>query len=195
MALGTAEVGLMEMTAAYAALANKGIGAMPHGILEVRDGQDHVLYRRHGSGRGQVARPWHVEELGRMLARTIRIGTGRNARLGRPAAGKTGTSQDYRDAWFLGFTPQLVAGVWLGNDNGAPMNRVTGGGAPARLWRDFMVAAHKDLPARPLKQAKGRASAGQRGETFFDKLWKSLGSGGSSNPRNNSNDQNNRDHP
>ncbi|MFP6705501.1 MAG: PBP1A family penicillin-binding protein [Alphaproteobacteria bacterium] len=195
MALGTAEVGLMEMTAAYAALANKGIGAMPHGILEVRDGQDHVLYRRHGSGRGQVARPWHVEELGRMLARTIRIGTGRNARLGRPAAGKTGTSQDYRDAWFLGFTPQLVAGVWLGNDNGAPMSRVTGGGAPAHLWRDFMVAAHKDLPARPLKQAKGRAPAGQRGETFFDKLWKSLGSGGSSNPRNNANDQNNRDHP
>ena len=195
MALGTAEVGLMEMTAAYAALANKGIGAMPHGILEVRDGRDRVLYRRHGSGRGQVARPWHVAELGQMLARTIRIGTGRNARLGRPAAGKTGTSQDYRDAWFLGYTSHLVAGVWLGNDNGAPMNRVTGGGAPARLWRDFMVAAHKDLPARPLKQAKGRASAGQRGETFFDKLWKSLGSGGSSNPRNNSNDQNNRDHP
>ncbi len=195
MALGTAEVGLMEMTAAYAALANKGIGALPHGILEVRDGRNNLLYRRHGSGRGQVARPWHVAELGQMLARTIRIGTGRNARLGRPAAGKTGTSQDYRDAWFLGFTPQLVAGVWLGNDNGAPMNRVTGGGAPARLWRDFMVAAHKDLPARPLKQAKGRAPAGQRGETFFDKLWKSLGSGGSSNPRNNSNDQNNRDHP
>ncbi|MBT6428232.1 MAG: PBP1A family penicillin-binding protein, partial [Rhodospirillaceae bacterium] len=178
IALGAAEVGLLELTTAYAALANKGIGALPHGILEVRDGRNNLLYRRHGSGRGQVARPWHVAELSQMLAGTIRVGTGRNARIGRPAAGKTGTSQDYRDAWFLGYTAELVAGVWLGNDNGAPMNRVTGGGAPARLWRDFMLAAHKGKPARSLKQPTGKASPARRGGNLFDRLWKSLGGGG-----------------
>ena len=175
IALGTAEVGLLELTAMYASLANRGIGALPHGILEVRDGRDNILYRRQGSGRGQVARPWHVAELGQMLAGTIRVGTGRNARLDRPAAGKTGTSQDYRDAWFLGYTPQLVAGVWLGNDNDAPMNRVTGGGAPARLWREFMLAAHKGLPVRSLKASKGQAPPRKEDGNLFDRLWKSLG--------------------
>ncbi len=177
LALGTAEVSLLELTALYAAIANNGIGALAHGILEVRDGQGNVLYRRHGSGRGQVAGPWRAAELTGMLAGTIRNGTGRNARLDRPAAGKTGTSQDYRDAWFLGYTAQLVAGVWLGNDNGSPMNRVTGGGAPARLWRDFMLAAHKDLPARPLRKPSGKATEAVVGENLIERLLKSLGGG------------------
>jgi penicillin-binding protein 1A len=179
LALGTAEVGLLELTTLYAALANQGIGALAHGILEIRDGRGNILYRRRGSGRGEVVRPWHVAELGRMLEATIRVGTGRNARIKRPAAGKTGTSQDYRDAWFLGYTSQLVAGVWLGNDNGAPMNRVTGGGAPARLWRDFMQAAHQGLPARPLGKPAGKAAPSGGGTNLFDRLWKSLGAGGS----------------
>ena len=117
-----------------------------------------------------------------MLAGAIRVGTGRNARIGRPAAGKTGTSQDYRDAWFLGYTNQLAAGVWLGNDNGAPMKRVTGGGAPARLWRDFMKAAHKGLPARPLsygsQAGSGRISGALSGTgNLIERLWNSLGTG------------------
>jgi penicillin-binding protein 1A len=85
-----------------------------------------------------------------MMAEVIESGTGRAARLERPAAGKTGTSQDFRDAWFVGFTAELVAGVWLGNDDSAPMKNVTGGGLPARLWRDFMANALKGVPARPL---------------------------------------------
>ena len=177
IALGTAEVGLLELTAVYAALANQGQGVLPHGILEVRDDKGQVLYRRLGSGRGQVAQPWHARELGQMLAGAVRVGTGRNAKIGRPAAGKTGTSQDYRDAWFMGYTNQLVAGVWLGNDNGAPMRRVTGGGAPARLWRDFMTAAHKGLPVLALDQRARNAPRRSRTENLFDRLWQSLGAG------------------
>ena len=75
---------------------------------------------------------------------------GRQAKLDREAAGKTGTTQNFRDAWFLGFTADLVAGVWMGNDDASPMKNVTGGGAPARLWRDFMLEAHKGLEPRPL---------------------------------------------
>lgn len=185
IALGTVEVGLLQLTAVYAALANNGNGVLPHGILAVRDDTGMVLYRRHGSGRGQVARPWHVAELNQMLAGVISGGTGRAAKIDRPAAGKTGTSQNYRDAWFLGYTNQLVAGVWLGNDDGAPMHRVTGGGAPARLWHDFMTAAHKGLPVLALNQArgKGRRSAGPK--NLIDRLWRRLNTAGdsrSSNP-------------
>ena len=177
MALGAGETSLLRLTAAYATFANQGYGVLPHGILEVRDGKGNILYRRRGSGRGEVARPWHVAEMSRMLEITIQRGTGRNARIGRPAAGKTGTSQDYRDAWFLGYTNQLAAGVWLGNDNGAPMNRVTGGGAPARLWRDFMKAAHKGLPVKTLSRPGGKPPTARPSENLLDKLWRSLGPG------------------
>jgi penicillin-binding protein 1A len=85
-----------------------------------------------------------------MLADAIGGGTGRAARIDRPAAGKTGTSQEFRDAWFVGFTAELVTGVWVGNDDAAPMNRVTGGGLPARIWRAFMTDALKGVPVRPL---------------------------------------------
>ena len=76
-----------------------------------------------------------------MLREVVRTGTGRGARIEREAAGKTGTSQDFRDAWFIGFTDDLVAGVWLGNDDTRPMKQVTGGGLPAQLWRRFMSQA------------------------------------------------------
>jgi penicillin-binding protein 1A len=75
-------------------------------------------------------------------------GTGSRAAFGRPAAGKTGTSQNYRDAWFIGFTPDVVTGVWVGNDDDTPMERVAGGGMPSTIWRQYMVAAHQGLPAR-----------------------------------------------
>ena len=178
----------------YASLANQGLGALPHGILEVRDDRDNVLYRRHGSGRGQVARPRHVAELSHMLANTIQAGTGRNAKIGRPAAGKTGTSQDYKDAWFVGYTSQLVAGIWLGNDDGSPMNRVSGGGTPARLWRDFMIAVHKGLPAHSLNKPAIKRQSPQRGKNLFDRLWKSFG-GGSPTQTNDTDDYNSKDDP
>ena len=88
-----------------------------------------------------------------MLAGVIARGTGKTAALPRPAAGKTGTTQEYRDAWFIGYTADLVAGVWLGNDDNSPMNRVTGGSLPALAWRDFMLAATTGMPVKPLKSA------------------------------------------
>ena len=88
--------------------------------------------------------------MNQMLAGVIANGTGKSAELGRPAAGKTGTTQEYRDAWFIGYTADLVAGVWLGNDDNTPMNKVTGGTLPAALWRNFMLQAMRDIPVRQL---------------------------------------------
>jgi len=85
-----------------------------------------------------------------MLGRVVQSGTGRNAKLDRPTAGKTGTSQNYRDAWFIGYTADLAAGVWFGNDNGRPMRKVTGGGLPAKLWHKIISKAHAGLPVRAL---------------------------------------------
>jgi len=85
-----------------------------------------------------------------MLKAVVHNGTGKAARLDRPSAGKTGTSQDFRDAWFIGYTGEFIGGVWLGNDNGSPMKKVTGGGFPARLWKEVMITAHQGLPVRPI---------------------------------------------
>ena len=150
LALGAAEVSLLDLTTAYAPLANGGEGVWAHAITEIRDGAGQVLYRRRGSGLGRVIGPRELAQLNDMLSAAIAEGTGKAARLGRPAAGKTGTSQDFRDAWFIGYTADLVAGVWLGNDDAAPMKGVTGGRLPARIWRDFMSAAHAGRPPRPI---------------------------------------------
>jgi len=147
LALGTSEVSLLELTAAYAPFANGGIGIVPYGIIDIVSSDGRLLYKREGGGIGRVAAPEHIGMMNRMLAKTVSEGTGKTANLNRPAAGKTGTSQDYRDAWFVGYTADLIAGVWVGNDNGAGMNGVTGGGLPAAVWRDVMLDAHRTLPA------------------------------------------------
>ena len=150
LALGTSEVSLLELTAAYGTFANGGYGVWPYGIEEIHDNDGRILYRRKGSGPGRVIDAWAAGTMNRMLAETIRSGTGRNARLNRPVAGKTGTSQNFRDAWFIGYSADLVAGVWMGNDDVSPMKRVTGGGLPARAWHDFMAAAHRKTPPRDM---------------------------------------------
>ena len=150
IALGTGEVNLLELVSAYAPFANGGSGVLPYGIAEIRDSDGKLLYRRSGSGPGPVVAPQFVGMMNAMLEGVIAQGTGRAAALPRPAAGKTGTTQDYRDAWFIGYTADLVAGVWLGNDDDAPMKRVTGGSLPAAAWRQFMLAATVGMPDRPL---------------------------------------------
>jgi penicillin-binding protein 1A len=150
LALGTGEVTLLDLTSAFAVLANGGERAWPHVIERIGDGEGRVLWRRRGEGAERLADAGHVRTLTGWLKGAVETGTGRAARLERDAAGKTGTTQNFRDAWFLGFTADLVAGVWMGNDDGSPMKNVTGGGLPARLWRDFMLEAHKGLPPRPL---------------------------------------------
>ncbi|MCP5366285.1 MAG: PBP1A family penicillin-binding protein [Hyphomicrobiales bacterium] len=146
LALGAGEVSLLELTAAYAPFANGGLGVWPYGIEEIRDGRGKVLYRRTGSGPGRVMTADQAAQMTDMMRAVIAEGTGRGADPGRPAAGKTGTSQEFRDAWFMGYAGSLVAGVWMGNDDDRPMQRVSGGGLPARLWRDIMGAALRGRP-------------------------------------------------
>jgi len=104
-------------------------------------------------------------------------GTGRNAIIDRPAAGKTGTTSDYRDAWFIGYSSDLVAGIWMGNDDGSPMDeQVTGGGLPAALWRDFMLHAHQNIPVRSL----GKAALARSKKIGEDDSWRDFTAGYSS---------------
>jgi penicillin-binding protein 1A len=150
VALGVDEVSLTELTAAYGAFATGGIGIWPFSIETIHDRGGRLLYKRGGTGPGRVFSRKHAGQMTQMLAAAIERGTGRAAAIRRPAAGKTGTSQNYRDAGFIGYTADLVAGVWMGNDDEKPMRKVTGGSLPAQLWQGFMTDAHQGLPPRPL---------------------------------------------
>jgi penicillin-binding protein 1A len=151
LALGTSGVTPLELTGAYVPFANGGIAAEPFGILSIRTASGKVLYRRKPSERDAVMSANNNMQMTRLMMETMTTGTGKAGRLaGRDTAGKTGTTQDFRDAWFVGFTADLVCGVWIGNDNNAPMVKATGGGLPARIFRDFMTEAEQGLPARPL---------------------------------------------
>jgi penicillin-binding protein 1A len=160
LALGTSEVTLTELTGAYAAFANGGFRAEPHIIERVHTGAGVLLYSRalHVPVRVIDERP--LAEMNDMLQATLIDGTGHRAALAhRAAAGKTGTSQEFRDAWFIGYTSELAGGVWIGNDNGHPMNKIMGGTLPARLWHDVMSIAHDGLPALPLAMMREANSA------------------------------------
>ncbi len=174
LALGTSEVTMMELTAAYAAFANGGSGVWPYAIREIRDGQGRVLYERQGSGPGRIETESRVSAMNAMLSQVIERGTGKNAQIGRPAAGKSGTTQNYRDAWFVGYTPDRVASVWVGNDNGSAMKNVTGGGLPARIWRDVMIAAHDGTFKKPLPQYVTPAPKPKAVTKKEDGLWQKL---------------------
>ena len=149
IALGAVEVTLIELTAAYAAVANGGTGVWPHAIAEV-GGSGRLVYRRQGTGPGRVIAAASAREMANLLRAVVTSGTGRAAQLDIPAAGKTGTSQENRDAWFVGFADGLVVGVWIGNDDASPMRGVTGGGLPAQIWHRFMASARSARPA-PLR--------------------------------------------
>ncbi len=150
IALGTSEVSLLELTGAYTPFMNGGYGVIPQIITRIRTRQGRVLFERSGSGPGQIIEPRHVAAMNRMLRAAITSGTGKNARMRRMIAGKTGTSQGFRDAWFIGYSADLSTGIWVGNDDGSSMKKVTGSGLPARIWKKFMTAAHQNLPDRAL---------------------------------------------
>jgi penicillin-binding protein 1A len=174
IALGTDDVNLLELVSAYAPFANGGAGVWPHGIAEIRDSAGNVLYRPAGSGPGRVISAEFTGEMNAMLSGVIDHGTGRSAALPRPAAGKTGTTQDYRDAWFVGYTADLVAGVWFGNDDNKPMNKVTGGSLPAAAWRRFMLAATRSMPVRPLPEMsvlQATVATAEAGRGLLDRLF------------------------
>ena len=148
IALGSTEVTLLEMTTAYAHLASNGAIVHPYGISEITTVKGQPIFMRNTVITGAVLRPNIVGMMNEMLLNVVTNGTAKAAQIGRPVAGKTGTTSDYRDAWFMGYTPDLVAGVWVGNDDNTPMKKVTGGMMPAQIWHDFMQAALANVPAR-----------------------------------------------
>jgi penicillin-binding protein 1A len=151
IALGTSEVTLLELTAAFVPFANNGYPVIPHVVTRIstRDGQ--LLYERHGDGYTQAITDFDLGALNRMMRAVVTEGTGKRAQFGAyDIGGKTGTSQDYRDAWFIGYTADYTTGVWVGNDDNAPTRNVTGGALPAEIWRDVMQQAHRGLSVRPL---------------------------------------------
>jgi penicillin-binding protein 1A len=155
IALGTGEVNLLELVGAYAPFANGGQGVLPHIITRVRNGDGKVLYTRKRSTTGQVVALHYAGGMNDMMHAVIARGTGRRAAIeGHMAGGKTGTTQSFRDAWFVGYTAHYVAGVWIGNDNGARMKKVTGGTLPASVWHDVMTYAHRNKTPKPLPGTK-----------------------------------------
>jgi penicillin-binding protein 1A len=154
IALGTSEVSMLELVGAYAPFANGGLAVIPHVVERITATNGKVLYQRNQRMLGRIIDARYVAMMNEMMAQTLTIGTAHKAALpGWTAAGKTGTSQDFRDAWFIGYTAHLVTGVWLGNDNGTPTQKVTGGGLPVEIWSRFMRAAHQGVPVAVLPSA------------------------------------------
>jgi len=153
MPIGAAEVTVLDHTAGYTAFPNLGKAATPHALLEVRTGNGEVVWRfdRDGKQPEQVFRPQVALDMNMMLNKAVEDGTGRRAILeGIKVAGKTGTTNAYRDAWFVGYTGNYVAGVWFGNDDYSPTNRMTGGSLPAMTWRQIMDYAHQGIETKAL---------------------------------------------
>jgi len=152
LALGASESTLLEMTGAYAGILNGGSSVTPYGLTELKLlGEDEPLMDAAGGIGERVIQEKAARELIYMMSRVVDGGTGSRAKLpDREAAGKTGTTQAARDAWFLGFTADYVAGVWMGYDDNTPLTGVTGGGLPAEIWHETMVRVHEGVPPKPL---------------------------------------------
>ena len=156
IALGTSEVSMLELVGAYAPFANGGYALIPHVIEKIAAANGKVIYSRNSQQLGRIIEARYVTMMNSMMAETLTIGTAHKAALpGWPAAGKTGTSQDFRDAWFIGYTAHLVTGVWLGNDDGTPTKHVTGGSLPVEIWSRFMRGAHQGVPVASLPGSSG----------------------------------------
>ncbi|MBY0257297.1 transglycosylase domain-containing protein [Methylobacterium sp.] len=155
IALGTSEVTPLEMVGAYAAFANGGTGVIPYVIASVKSADGKVLYKRKEGGLGRVIDPNAVSMMNAMMHETFVTGTAKKAEVpGWDLAGKTGTSQDFRDAWFIAYSATLVTGVWLGNDDGEPTKKVSGGNLPGEIWKAYMTVALKGQSPAMLPGAK-----------------------------------------
>ena len=162
IALGTSEVTLLELTDAMVPFANGGTPVVPFAITRIRSRDGVLLYERAGDGFQPVVTSQSVAAMNDMLRAVVTEGTARRAQFGSfDIAGKTGTSQNYRDAWFIGYTTYYIGGVWVGNDDNAPTRKVTGGSIPTAIWKDVMEVAHEGLDPAPLP-----FSTGSEGEYF-----------------------------
>ena len=149
VALGSYEVNLLQLTSGFQVFQQGGVRLEPYVIesIATQGGQPLFTHQPPAAER-RVYDIGHASIMVKMMKKVVSEGTARRAAFGRPAAGKTGTSQNWRDAWFVGFTPDYVTGVWVGNDDERPMNKVVGGDLPASIWRRFMVTAHQSLAVR-----------------------------------------------
>ena len=156
IALGTSEVSVLELVGAYAPFANGGLAVSPHVVTRIKTIEGgKTIYARQPDEANQVIEPRNVAMMDTMMEQTLISGTARKAEIpGWQAAGKTGTSQDYRDAWFVGYTANLVTGVWLGNDDNSPTKKATGGGLPVEVWTRFMRVAHQGVPMAALPNSQ-----------------------------------------
>lgn len=158
IALGASEVTLYDMVGAYMVFANEGVKRDPYMIETISDTAGNILYTRSQTTPERVYPARYARQMVSMLRDVVATGTGHGAKIGeRELGGKTGTSQDFRDAWFLGFSRQYTTGVWMGNDDNSSMVKVTGGLLPVDAWKKFMIKAHRGLPKRPLTQADPEA--------------------------------------
>ena len=149
MVLGTNDVRLLDMTRAFASVANKGVAVTPYGIRRVVTADGRILYQRDGEEDRVLVAPWVAAEMTDLLQSAVLSGTGRAAQIGRPVAGKTGTTSSNKDGWFIGFSSGLTTGVWMGRDDAKPVAGLQGGTAPARAFHDFMSIA---VANRPIEQ-------------------------------------------
>jgi penicillin-binding protein 1A len=151
IALGTSEVAPIEMVSAYSTFANGGLAVTPHVVTRIRNSDGKALYDHAEQPLGRIVDPRYVGMMNTMMQQVLLSGTARGANLpGWQAAGKTGTSQDFRDAWFIGYTSHLVTGVWFGNDDNSPTKKAVGGGLPVEVWSRFMRVAHQGVAPVPL---------------------------------------------
>jgi penicillin-binding protein 1A len=149
MVLGTSDVRLIDMTRAFAAVANKGIAVTPYAIRKVVTADGRLLYQHEGMEERVLVAPWVAASMTDLLQSAVLTGTGRAAQIGRPVAGKTGTTSSNKDGWFIGFSSGLTTGVWMGRDDARTVSGLQGGTAPARAFHDFMAVA---VARRPVEQ-------------------------------------------
>lgn len=159
IALGASEVTVMDMTAAYASVARGGVEVRPYGITAIKTAGGRTLYRYQPEAPRELVSPDVAAQMTKLLEAAVNNGTGRAANIGRPAAGKTGTTQSNRDGWFLGFTADLTAGVWMGRDDNRPVPGLAGGRTPAKTWAAFMRTALHGTPLQPLFADAGDVDA------------------------------------
>ncbi len=170
IALGAYETSLIDLVSGYQGFQLGGRRAAPYLIEAISDARGRPVYRHPPEAPAKVYDPAKAAQMVQLMQGVIDRGTGRKAALGRPAAGKTGTTSDYRDAWFVGFTPDYVAGVWMGDDRGAPMKHMVGGDLPAEAWKRFMLAAEQGLPQRPFPKPGDAADVTDPRADFYRDL-------------------------